>query len=70
MQPYGNDKEWVVTRRKDNIYEIQDDEGKRKVSNKESLKLYKPKYIDYKDKRRETDVIEDTQCCYARVEER
>ena len=57
MQPYGNDKEWVVTGRKDNIYEIQDDEGKRKVINKESLQLYKPKYIDCKDKRKETAVI-------------
>ena len=60
LQPYWNDKEWIVTRRKYNIYEILDDEGKRRVINKESIQLCKPKYIDWKDKRKETDVIEDT----------
>ena len=46
LQPYWNDKEWIVTRRKDNIYELQDDEGKLNVINKESIQLYKLKYID------------------------
>ena len=46
LQPYENDKEWIVTRRIDNIYEIQLYEGKLKVINKENLKLCKPKYMD------------------------
>ena len=40
-------------------YEIQDDEGKRKVINKESLQLCKPKYMDWTYKRKETNVIVD-----------
>ena len=47
------------TKRKDKNYEIQDDEGKCKVINKESLQLFKQKYIDWKYKRKETDVIKD-----------
>ena len=50
LQPYRNDKEWIVTGRTYNIYEIQYDEGKHKVINKEILKLFKPKYIDWKYK--------------------
>ena len=34
LQPYWNDKECIVTRNTNNIYEIQVDEGKCKVINK------------------------------------